>query len=235
MVKGDRRKQAIIETAERLFMERGYENATIQDVIDELKLSKGGFYHHFASKEQLLEEICEAKSTRSYEAAQTAVRECPGNAVDKLNALFDKNGIWQENDVDFLLLLIQVAYSDSNLMLREKLKKASIKKTLPLFNEIVAQGVIEGVFYSPYAETIGELLLVLGQNLTDEIAMILRNEEGPPDTVRVLERLELYRHSIEKLLDAPYGSVVILQMRRMVEICDDIWKKRQIAATIDMD
>ena len=41
MKKGDARRAAIIETAERLFYLKGYENTSVQDVLDELKLSKG--------------------------------------------------------------------------------------------------------------------------------------------------------------------------------------------------
>ena len=47
--------QKILDASTRLFMERGYENTSIQDIINELKgLSKGAIYHHFASKEDIL-------------------------------------------------------------------------------------------------------------------------------------------------------------------------------------
>ena len=57
MRKGDARRASIIEAAERLFYLKGYEDTSVQDVLDELHLSKGGFYHHFESKLSLLEEI----------------------------------------------------------------------------------------------------------------------------------------------------------------------------------
>ncbi len=225
MRKGERRRRDIIAVSERLFLTRGYEATTIQDILNELRLSKGGFYHHFLSKEELLEAICEDKAEQSFQAAHAAVLSCPGSAVDQLNAMFDKNGIWQEEQVDFLGMLIRVAYHDHNLMMREKLKMANLTRTLPLFNDIIAKGVADGVFFSPYPDAIGLLILQLGLNLTDEIAsMLAQLGEDPPDMVRVLERLELYRHAIEKLLDAPFGSIVIFQMRRMAEICQAIWE-----------
>jgi len=228
MKKGDMRRKAILDVAEDMFMSRGYEASTVQDIIDKLGLSKGGFYHHFEAKEQLLEAICQEKAERSFAAAQLAVDACPGGAIDRLNALFDKNGIWHEDNVDFIGMLIRVAYTDENLLMREKLKNASIRLTLPLFNQIVQEGLDEGVFYTPYPSAIGELLLQLGHNLTDEIAlMLLHLGEDKPDLVRVLERLELYRHAIEKLLDAPYGSIVLFQMGRMANICHGIWETRQ--------
>ena len=48
----------IIETAARMFMEKGYDKTSLQDIIDATNLSKGAIYHHFSSKEDILEKIC---------------------------------------------------------------------------------------------------------------------------------------------------------------------------------
>ena len=51
-------KKLIIETAGRLFLEKGYEHTSIQDIIDNLGgLSKGAIYHHFKSKEEIIGEV----------------------------------------------------------------------------------------------------------------------------------------------------------------------------------
>ena len=50
MRKGDIRKQEILATAEQLFCRNGYEQTSVQDIIDCLHSSKGSFYHHYASK-----------------------------------------------------------------------------------------------------------------------------------------------------------------------------------------
>ena len=45
----------ILDVAFRLFMEKGYEYTSIQDILDQLGgLSKGAIYHHFKSKEEIL-------------------------------------------------------------------------------------------------------------------------------------------------------------------------------------
>ena len=49
----------ILDVSLKLFLEKGYENTTIQDIIDALgNLSKGAIYHHFKSKEDILEAVC---------------------------------------------------------------------------------------------------------------------------------------------------------------------------------
>lgn len=58
MRKGDEKKAEILAVSERLFLTRGYEATSIQDILDVLHTSKGGFYHHFVSKDAVLSTLC---------------------------------------------------------------------------------------------------------------------------------------------------------------------------------
>lgn len=50
--------QRILDASMKLFFEKGYENTTIQDIVDELgDLSKGAIYHHFKSKEDIIQAV----------------------------------------------------------------------------------------------------------------------------------------------------------------------------------
>jgi len=228
MKKGEIRRQAIIDTAEMLFYAKGYEGASVQDILDELNMSKGGFYHYFDSKLSLLEAICDQRAEASYQAALEAVRRCPGDAAQKLNAMFDKNGIWQGDSADYLSLLIRVTYRPDGALLREKMKRVSYERSIGLFNDIIHEGIATGVFFTPYPDAIGELVMQLGMGLTDDIAMILnKSNEAPDDMMRILMKLEVYRHAIERLLGAPYGSIVIYEMERMAMICRAIMEQNR--------
>jgi TetR/AcrR family transcriptional regulator, cholesterol catabolism regulator len=50
-------RQEILRTAARLFQQRGYDATSMNDVSAALKLSKGGLYYHFQSKDEILFEI----------------------------------------------------------------------------------------------------------------------------------------------------------------------------------
>lgn len=54
MIEKKSTKERIIETAWKLFLEKGYEETTLQDIISKSNTSRGGFYHHFRAKEDLL-------------------------------------------------------------------------------------------------------------------------------------------------------------------------------------
>lgn len=53
--KGDARRGELLAAAEKLFYTKGYENTSVQDILDAVGFSKGGFYHHFDSKLAVLE------------------------------------------------------------------------------------------------------------------------------------------------------------------------------------
>lgn len=223
--KGEMRRAKILSVAEEMFYQNGYENTTVNSIIAALELSKGGFYHHFESKETLLEAICDRKAEESYLAACEAVRLCPGAWSDKFNAMFDQYGMWRSGNADFMGLLIRVAYREDNLIMRDKLKKKSMNLMLPLVDEIVRGGVAAKEFLTPYPEGTGTLVLQLGSSFSDAIAGLLLGPAGAPDTAKILEYLELYRYAVEQVLGAPYGSIVLYQMRQMVDVCTMIYEK----------
>ena len=55
---GHSRRAEILEAAERIFVEHGYEGATIRKIADEVGLSSTALYMHFADKGEILLQIC---------------------------------------------------------------------------------------------------------------------------------------------------------------------------------
>lgn len=50
--------ERILDVAQRLFLEKGYDQTTIQDIVDGLKgMTKGAVYHHFKSKEEIMSAV----------------------------------------------------------------------------------------------------------------------------------------------------------------------------------
>jgi AcrR family transcriptional regulator len=67
-------RQEILRTAARLFQQRGYDATSMNDVAAALKLSKGGLYHHFQSKDEILFEIMDHAMEITQERVVTPVR-----------------------------------------------------------------------------------------------------------------------------------------------------------------
>lgn len=84
--RGEATRRRIIETASRLFTERGFEATSISSIIDAAQVTKGGFYFHFASKTSLGLEVLDAMRTEQRATVVEAVGVLP-RAVDQLVAM----------------------------------------------------------------------------------------------------------------------------------------------------
>jgi TetR/AcrR family transcriptional regulator, cholesterol catabolism regulator len=79
-------RQEILRTAARLFQQRGYDATSMNDVAAALKLSKGGLYHHFQSKDEILFEIMNHAMELTQERVIAPVRSIVG-PEERLRAL----------------------------------------------------------------------------------------------------------------------------------------------------
>lgn len=216
MKKGIERRDQIIEAAERLFYEKGYEQTSVQDVLDALSLSKGGFYHYFQSKIELLEAVCRRQSVRDAEEMTAAVARQEG-AVAKLNTLLRYCGLLRANRMEFALLVLRVGYLGGSLQLRACLREGLMETALPMMREIILEGMAENVFFTRFPDDIGELILQLFANITDELAMLIASGAPENQMGDMLTRLETYRCSVETLLGAPFGTITLCDLRLIPE------------------
>ncbi len=99
------RRAELIDCAQRLFLLKGYEKTTINDVIAAAGLSKGAFYHHFRSKEDLLEAIA-ARFAQQGLAFVVGVQENTSlNTLQRFNALLAVSREWPSSTSMYLSAL----------------------------------------------------------------------------------------------------------------------------------
>ena len=212
MQKGDLRKQQILASAEKLFLQRGFEKTSIQDVLDSMKLSKGGFYHHFESKGALLECICRQ---RTEDALKAKLAQLPfdATAVGRINTLYASCGLFAINDALFTAMLVKAACKSDGASLRAAMLATTDDAILPLLTDAVEKGSASGELH-PYesADIAARLLLHLGAGLFEDAAFaITENKPNAMDTV--LDCLTGYRKAAEILLGAPYASIALADMK----------------------
>ena len=84
----------ILDVSFRLFMEKGYEHTSIQDIIHNLGgLSKGAIYHHFKSKEDILVAVTD-KITEESNQMLLVIRDNPNlNGKEKLKSIFKESAL----------------------------------------------------------------------------------------------------------------------------------------------
>ncbi len=204
------RRNEILDVALRLLYSKGYEKMTIQDLLDQLKISKGAFYHYFNSKADVLEAVVERMAAEQAEPIFRALVQDPHlTALEKLSRYFDLSTRWKTSRRAFVIELVKVWYSDENALAREKMLARTVEHLGPFFTEIIKQGVQEEVFTTPYPEIASEVTINLIQDLAYTSGqMFISDEVMQSDNLRQVEALyTAYSDVLERVLGAPRGSI----------------------------
>lgn len=149
--------ERILDVSQRLFLEKGYENTTIQDIVDELGgLTKGAVYHHFKSKEEIMDAVGDRMffSNNPFEAVRGRTDL---NGLQKLREAVRLN----QSDKERVRLTAQsIPIAKSPRLLQEMI--ISNRKVLtPYFLELIEEGNRDGSMHTDYPREIAELLPLL--------------------------------------------------------------------------
>jgi AcrR family transcriptional regulator len=212
------KRTAILDAAQRLIYTKGYEQMTIQDVLDTLRISKGAFYYYFDSKPALLDALLARAQDEVLAVLRPIAQDAHLGALDKLQRFFPTLGRWKTDRKDFLLELARVLYSDDNAIFRQKARAQAITSVTPLLTEIIRQGIQEGVVTVTYPDEVGELLVGLALDLSDTIAGLLLNTARPGDlAVRFERTVAVYTGALQRVLGAPAGALPIIDADALQE------------------
>lgn len=202
------RRNEILDAARTLIYTKGYEQMSIQDILDALKISKGAFYHYFDSKQALLDGLIEQMLDEAELVLRPIVEAKDLSAVEKMQRYLDTGGRWKIAQKAFMLDLLRVWHTDSNSLVRQKQETAAMKRIAPMLTEIISQGIAEGAFTTKYPDQFGSMILGLSRGIEEAISELLFAEEPPPDALQRLEAIMgAYSESFERILGAPAGSL----------------------------
>ena len=188
MKKGERRKLELLQIAYKMFISRGYENTSVDDIIREAGIAKGTYYYYFPSKEQTLEEVIGMMIDQEIEMAKQIVSApipVPQKIVGIITSLRPSG---EELPIEDALL------QPENIIMHSKIKKQLADKANPLLCEVVEEGIREGIFNCDNIPERVRMMLVVSSEIFDEDNYTNRD-------------IEVFIDMTEKLLGAKTGTM----------------------------
>ena len=149
----------ILDVACRLFVEKGFEHTSIQDIINNLcGLTKGAIYHHFRSKEDILEAVI-SRMTEESNRMLTEVRDRTDlTGKDKLKTIFKESIFRPVQDEIFT----QAPNLGDNPKLLFSIFCNTIREVAPDYIfPIIRQGIDDGTIVTDYPEQLAELIILV--------------------------------------------------------------------------
>lgn len=206
------RRSEILDAAQRLVSTIGYEQMSIQHVLDALQISKGAFYHYFGSKHALMEALVERQLDGAVQRLLPIVSDPQLSALAKYNRFFAVANTWKLEQKAFMLTLMRVWYDDSNAIMRHKLRMAALRTLAPLLADIARQGVAEGTINAAFPEQVGMIVISLAHDFGDLLTeQLLAREPAAAKAQRMEQTLAVYADAIERVLGTAPGSLTIAE------------------------
>ena len=188
MKKGERRKQELLQIAYRMFISRGYENTSVDEIIAEADIAKGTYYYYFETKEQMLEEVIGMMIDQEMETASRILQAeipVPQKIIGMISSLRPTQ---EESPIEGALM------QPENIVMHEKIRKKIVEMAVPLLSKVVEEGIAQGIFACDNIAERVRMLLVISSSTFDEGCFTERD-------------IEVFIDMTEKLLGAESGTM----------------------------
>lgn len=187
-------RRRILQVSRRLFLEKGYEHTTVQDIVDGLgDLTKGAVYHHFSSKEDILSALGDQLFCEDNPFEQ--VRRGPGTGLEKMRKVFALSG----QNAQRTELTRQALPLLKNPRVLAQTIESDEQVLVPLWRSLLEEGNRDGSLHTEYPDQLAEVLPLL-----TNVWMALHMDQGPE---AVMQRVRFLARMLEglgvPLFDAP--------------------------------
>jgi len=171
----EERKAEILNTAEKLFTTKGYNQTTILDILNEIGIAKGTFYYYFKSKEEVMDAIIMRIVSADAAAAKKIADDPNLSALQKLFQILltqkPQSGSGKEK-------MLEQFHRPNNAEMHQKSLVQSILHITPVLTQVIEQGIHENIMATDYPQETVEFLLASVQVILDEGLFHWRPEEA---------------------------------------------------------
>lgn len=222
MRKGDVRKQSILDVAERLFLEKGYIETGISDILETLHCSKGSFYHHYESKLQVLRELCARRAEAAFARYQSGTYP---TLCERFNALLYAALPFGRGDTAYLSRLLPILAREEGDVIRRRLFEETRRVFLPELTRTLYEMREAKLAYFTQDDMPQMVFSMVEAFLTQSLDAVL-TAPGCDRNIgaRLMPALQSARFIAERLLDMRYGSVEIISLEELTRVFDTVMK-----------
>lgn len=190
------RREQLISAAEAVFLRLGYSRATVKHIMDEAKVSRGGFYLYFASKAEIFEALM-ARQDRRFLDDLSAILKSQEPVGPALMKLVTPSGDIEDQDRQRISMVVEYHMEHRDDPDRRDLILARYDRVTDLLTRVLQHGVDRGEFYPR-------------QPVVDIARFLLASQDGWAVHVAVIGANRYYA--------ASYGESITLWIRHALGI-----------------
>ena len=158
------KKKYILETARKVFMEKGYKNVTMKDIVEACDISRGGLYLYFNSTAEIFREVMHMESEEADDVFSDSIRE--DATATEILALFLKE---QKKELlskkDNLAIATYEYYFGEDVPKKDNILKRQFDSAVKIIEKLIETGVENGEFYCEDCRSVARNIMFLLEGL----------------------------------------------------------------------
>lgn len=192
----EERKNEILDAADVLFSRKGFDGTSTNDILEKVGIARGTLYHHFRSKEEIMDALIERYSERLLGAARKIAADRSIPVVERLiRAVMAMRLSGGSSDE-----IMAHIHKPQNALMHQKIQRIIVKEVPPILTDIIRDGMEQGIFQTPFPYECMEMVVTYATAVFDGDLLPLTDEER-------LTRIMAFIHNVERLLGAESGGL----------------------------
>lgn len=200
----EERKQQILDAADELFAQKGFDGTSTNDILDKVGIARGTLYHHFKSKEDIMDALIGRYSERLLGAAEEIATDGKIPVIERILRVMAALNISGGSSRE----IMEHIHKPQNALMHQKIHKVIINGVTPILTGIIHEGIEQGLFSTPYPYESMEMMVVYANAVFDDDMVHLTDEERAA-------RVHAFVFNAERLLGAASGSLMSVMQQML--------------------
>lgn len=195
----EERRNEILDVAYELFSSKGYDSTSVMDILERTGIAKGTLYYYFRSKEDIMNGIIERIISRMLEKAGAVAIDSTLSVHDKLLHTVMSLHLDEDKGQE----LMNHIHNPQNALMHQKQLEALVQGVTPILSSIVEEGILQGLFTTPFPYESAEMLIIYSQIAFDHPSFNSEEE--------AVRKISAFICNMERILGAETGSFAYMQ------------------------
>jgi AcrR family transcriptional regulator len=230
----------IMRSAEELFMKQGFEKTSMRQIAERSGLTKGALYHHFDSKEALLDRICAEHHQVMLDAAELTANDKSLSCFARIRRVIELARDMGISHLSFVSEYLKMRNDEGSVMLRERLKKYGKKYYAALIGPLLKEAKDKGECdFSAPPEILAVFLYQLDQGVDEEIRRVFADISAPlpaeysqsKEEKFIIDIMKTYIYCYSRILRVPPEEVSnLISLEETMQLYGEVLKANKLSA-----
>ncbi|RHW32391.1 TetR/AcrR family transcriptional regulator [Lysinibacillus yapensis] len=191
------RRNEILDAAEELFVQKGFDGTSTNEILEKVGIARGTLYYHFKSKEDIMDALINRYSERLLGRAQKIAENKSIPEIERIIRVV----VSMKLSGDSRQEIMEHIHKPQNALMHQKIQKVIVNGVTPILAGIIEEGMAHGLFHTPYPYECMEMLVAYANTVFDDDLVEMTDDERA-------KRIQALIYNGEKLLGAESGSLM---------------------------